>query len=162
MSTFRKTLWPILVSRTLLYALLTMFIVLTTVLMVSVFIRISAILLVLVAFYLYLVYTGLSSKFRLLFLLFRLYLSEKRDKQAALELLDSEIFDLNELLHAEKSEMDVHRLNTRDEADAMRYSKRGERDIRANLGLLKRLQEILVTSMRKEPGSIYDVDLDRY
>lgn len=162
MSNFRKTLWPILVSRTLLYALLTLFIVLTTVLMVSVFIRISAILLVLVAFYLYLVYTGLSSKYRLLFLLFQLYLFEKRDKQAALDLLDSEIFDLNELLHAEKSEMDVHRLNARDEADAMRYSKRGERDIRANLGLLKRLQEILVTSMRKEPGSIYDVDLDRY
>ena len=162
MSNFRKTLWPILVSRTLLYALLTLFIVLTTVLMVSVFIRISAILLVLVAFYLYLVYTGLSSKYRLLFLLFQLYLFEKRDKQAALDLLDSEIFDLNELLHAEKSEMDVHRLNARDEADAMRYSKRGERDIRANLGLLKRLQEILVTSMRKEPGSIYDIDLDRY
>jgi len=162
MSDFRKALLPTIFIRTILYIVVTAFVCMTAIILSVFFLQISFVLLILVGFYLFLVYTGLHSKYRLLFILIKLYILERNNKKAALSLLTSEIYDHKELINVEKSEMDVHRLNTRDEADSMRYSKRGERDIRASLGLLLRLQSLLVQQMKKEPTSIYDIDLDKY
>lgn len=162
MSEFRKALLPTLVMRTLLYIIVAILVLLAAGVMTIFFLQITFVLLILVAFYLFLVYTGLASKYRMLYILMKVYIIEKSNKKAALALLDSEIYDHKELLNVEKSEMDVHRLNTRDEADSMRYSKRGERDVRASLGLLTHLQGILVQSMKEDPTSNYDIDLDRY
>jgi hypothetical protein len=155
-------LLPIVLTRIVAYTLLIFFVLITAAIASAIVVQISFVFLILVIWFLYMVTIALWSKFRLLFLLMKVYILEKSDKAKALAVIDSEIFDCKEVLHAEKSEMDVHRLNARDEADAIRYSRRGERDIRINLGLLQRLQNILIKSMRKEPASMYDIDLDRY
>ena len=162
MSSFRKELFPVLVWRTMLYLLLSIFLIGSTIFFSVFLFLITPFLLVLSLFYIYLLYLALYSKYRLLFILYKVYMLEKSNKEAALQVLDSEIYDCKELLNVEKSEMDTHRLNTRDEADAMRYSKRGEREVRQNLGVLERIHKVLVASMRKEPNSTYDIDLDRY
>lgn len=162
MSNFRKELFPMLIWRTILYLLLAIFLIGSAIFISIVVIAITPVLIIIAFFYLYLVYLGVYSKYRLLFILYKVYLLEKTDKERALQILDSEIYDCKELLNVEKSEMDTHRLNTRDEADAMRYSKRGEREVRSILGVLERLQRILVASMKKEPSSQYDIDLDKY
>jgi len=162
MSSFRKELISVLLWRSTLYLLLSIFFIGSTIFFSIMMIAITPFLLVFVLFYLYLLYLALYSKYRLLFILYKLYILEKSNKKAALQILDSEIYDCKELLNVEKSEMDTHRLNARDEADAMRYSKRGEREVRQILGVLERLHKVLVASMRKEPASTYDIDLDRY
>lgn len=158
MSAFRKALLPTIIARVILYS----FAILFGVFLTYVFIILLPVLVFMAFFYLIISWVALKDRIRLLFVLIKVYYYEKRDKVEALRLLNSEIYDNKELLKAEKSEMDTHRLNTRNEADSMRYAKRGENEIRANLGFLTHLHKLLISSMKKEPSSAYEIDLDRY
>lgn len=162
MSDFRKALLPHLTSRFILYFFILLFVVGSTGYIGYIFMQISFVTIFLVVIYPFIMYIALKDKVRFTYFLYRSYRLEKYQKEKALAVIDSEIYDCKSLLNAEKSEMDVHRYNARDEADSMRHSKRGEREIRSNLGFLTRLQKLLVESMKKDPVNIYDIDLDQY
>jgi hypothetical protein len=162
MTSARKALFPILVVRVLMSGFAIIILLSSAIIFGYVLIQITAILLILNAFYLLIVWIALKENVRLSYVIVKAYILEKTNKELSLRLIDSEIYDHNELLNVEKSEMDVHRYNNRDEADVARFSRRGERNIRRNLALLYRVQKILVDAMKQEPSSMYDIDLDKY
>ena len=162
MSIFRKTLFPTLIIRLLLYGFMLLFTVFIAGVMSYFFLQLSPLLLVLVVFYFYIIWAILADAVKLTFFLLKIFVAEKKQKERVLKLLESEIYDYKELLKTEKSEMDTHRLDTRNEPFAINYSKRGEKEIKIRLKLLTKLHGLLIDAMTKEPSSIYDIDLDSY
>ena len=118
---------------------------------------VSLILLFLVVGYAAILYPVFKTHLATLKLYDMILIYTESDPKKALELLNSEIDDLNSVLNVQKTEMDIHSLNATNEGKAMRASRANEAGLRRKLGLFKRLSVLINVVIKSAPLAQKDI-----